>query len=87
MRVVIFESRAFRSTDLQKERETARSLRNVEFNLVPRVVSYPPYRARERAGRREPRQRGCVEFTVLCFSSVNKYKLSLFLCQLVVRSI
>ena len=87
MRVVILESRAFRSTDYQKQRETACSLRNVEFNLVPRVVSYQPYRARERAGRREPWQRGCVEFTVLCFSSVKTYKLRLFLYQLVVRSI
>ena len=35
-----------------------------ELNLVPRVLSYPPYE-RERAGRREPWERGCA---VLGFS-------------------
>ena len=30
-----------------------------ELNLVPRVLSYPPYE-RERAGRREPWERGCA---------------------------
>ena len=39
--------------------DTALSVR--ERNLVPGVLSYPPYGARERAGRREPWERGCRE--------------------------
>ena len=33
------------------------------INLVPRVLSYPPYGTLRRAGRREPRERGCYSMS------------------------
>ena len=43
--------------DLHTDIIILRAKTAIDDNLVPRVLSYPPYRA----GRREPLERGCID--------------------------